>query len=72
MTLDFYMTLDFFIWPSTFYLHPRLFTLTLDIEPSNLDKNQNSIPMADAITVIKKSRVVFLWQLTTNDKLLFL
>ena len=36
----FFTTLDFLPSPSTFYPHPRLFTLTLDIGPSTLDPRQ--------------------------------
>jgi hypothetical protein len=37
-------TLDFLLSPSTFYPHPRLFTLALDIQLSTLDyKYINSI-----------------------------
>ena len=50
-TSTFFTTLDFLPSPSTFYPHPRLFTLTLDFLPSpstldprhsTLDKNLNS------------------------------
>jgi hypothetical protein len=55
----FTLTLDFLPSPSTFYPHPRLFTLTLDIgpstldlPPSTLDKNLNSSWLG-TITVYK-------------------
>jgi hypothetical protein len=44
----FFTTLDFLPSPSTFYPHPRLFTLTLDIGPATLDPRQKPKLVQDA------------------------
>jgi hypothetical protein len=69
------MTLDFLPSLSTFYPHPRLFTLTLDFLPSpstldprhsTLDKNLNSVFSCEIVSQESESELNLLWNIISK------